>query len=113
MSIQTEEELRQLRVAGMIVRQALNAMSDAVEPGISTAELDAICARVLAENGASSAPRKVYNFPGACCISVNDEAIHGVPGRRLLAVGDLVKLDVTVEKTATMPMPQSRSGSGR
>jgi methionyl aminopeptidase len=98
MSIQTEEELRQLRVAGMIVRQALNAMTAAVEPGITTAELDAICARVLNENGASSAPRKVYNFPGACCISVNDEAIHGVPGSRLLADGDLVKLDVTAEK---------------
>ena len=98
MSIQTEEELRQLRVAGMIVRQALNAMTAAVEPGITTAELDAICARVLADNGASSAPRKVYNFPGACCISVNDEAIHGVPGSRLLADGDLVKLDVTAEK---------------
>ncbi|MGA9564048.1 MAG: type I methionyl aminopeptidase [Candidatus Korobacteraceae bacterium] len=98
MSIQTEEELRQLRVAGMIVRQALNAMTAAVEPGITTAELDAICARVLDENEASSAPRKVYNFPGACCISVNDEAIHGVPGSRLLADGDLVKLDVTAEK---------------
>ena len=98
MSIQTEEELRQLRVAGMIVRQALDAMTTAVEPGITTAELDEICARVLAENGASSAPQKVYNFPGACCISVNDEAIHGVPGARLLADGDLVKLDVTAEK---------------
>jgi methionyl aminopeptidase len=98
MSIQTEEELRQLRVAGMIVRKALDAMTAAVEPGISTAELDTICARVLAEHGASSAPRVVYNFPGTCCISVNDEAIHGVPGSRLLADGDLVKLDVTAEK---------------
>ena len=98
MSIQTEEELRQLRVAGMIVRQALDAMTAAVEPGITTAELDAICARVLADHSAASAPRKVYNFPGACCISVNDEAIHGVPGSRLLADGDLVKLDVTAEK---------------
>jgi methionyl aminopeptidase len=98
MSIQTEEELRLLRAVGIIVRQALNAMAAAVAPGISTAELDSICARVLAKNGASSAPRKVYNFPGACCISVNDEAIHGVPGSRLLADGDLVKLDVTAEK---------------
>jgi methionyl aminopeptidase len=98
MSIQTEEELRQLRIVGMIVRKALNAMTAAVEPGISTAELDAICAGVFAENDASSAPRKVYNFPGTCCISVNDEAIHGVPGSRALNEGDLVKLDVTAEK---------------
>jgi methionyl aminopeptidase len=98
MSIQTEEELRQLRIVGMIVRQALNAMTAAAKPGITTAELDEICARVFAENGATSAPRKVYNFPGACCISVNDEAIHGVPGSRVLAEGDLLKLDVTAEK---------------
>ena len=85
MSIQTEEELRLLRIVGMIVRQALNAMTAAAEPGVTTAELDRICARVFAEQGATSAPRKVYNFPGACCISVNDEAIHGVPGNRALA----------------------------
>ena len=98
MSIQSEEELCQLRAAGMIVRKALDAMTATVEPGITTAELDAICGRVLADHGASSAPRKVYNFPGVCCISVNDEAIHGVPGGRSLREGDLVKLDVTVEK---------------
>jgi len=98
MSIQTEEEVRHLRAVGVIVRQALDAMTAAAELGITTAELDAICARVLAEHGASSAPRKVYNFPGTCCISVNDEAIHGVPGCRALREGDLVKLDVTAEK---------------
>ncbi|HEX8893572.1 MAG TPA: type I methionyl aminopeptidase [Terriglobales bacterium] len=98
MSIQTEEELRQLRIVGMIVRKALNAMTGAAQPGITTAELDAICAHVLAEHGAASAPRKVYNFPGTCCISVNDEAIHGVPGSRTLIEGDLMKLDVTAEK---------------
>ena len=98
MSIESEEELEQLRAVGRIVRLALDAMSAAVEPGITTAELDAVCARVLAEHGASSAPKKVYRFPGTSCISVNDEAIHGVPGSRALREGDLVKLDVTAEK---------------
>lgn len=98
MSIQSEEDLRQLRAIGIIVRKALDAMAAAVEPGITTADLDAICGHVLEEHGASSAPRKVYNFPGVCCISVNDEAIHGVPGGRSLREGDLVKLDVTAEK---------------
>lgn len=98
MSIQSEEELEQLRAVGRIVRLALDAMSAAVEPGITTAELDAICALVLAEHGASSAPKKVYQFPGTSCISVNEEAIHGVPGSRALREGDLVKLDVTAEK---------------
>jgi|SRR5271166_1294496 len=98
MSIQSEEELEQLRAVGRIVRLALDAMAAAVEPGITTAELDAVCARVLAEHGATSAPKKVYAFPGTSCISVNDEAIHGIPGNRALRDGNLVKLDVTAEK---------------
>jgi methionyl aminopeptidase len=60
--------------------------------------LDEIGARVLAEHGAESAPPKVYGFPGSLCISVNDEAIHGIPGDRLLRTGDLVKLDLVAEK---------------
>lgn len=72
-------------------------MRDAVREGISTAELDDIAARVLREHGARSAPNAVYGFPGTACISVNDEAVHGVPGSRQLRKGDLVTLDVTVE----------------
>ena len=98
MSIQSERELEQLRAVGRIVRLALNAMSAAVEPGITTAQLDAVCAKVLVEHGATSAPKKVYAFPGTACISVNDEVVHGVPGNRVLHIGDLVKLDVTAEK---------------
>jgi len=98
MSIESEHELEQLRIAGRIIRLALNAMSAAVEAGITTAQLDAVCARVLAEHGAAPAPKKVYGFPGAACISVNDEVVHGVPGKRILQAGDLVKLDVTAEK---------------
>jgi len=98
MSIHSELELEQLRIIGRIVRLALNAMSAAVEPGVTTAQLDAVCARVLAEHEATPAPKKVYGFPGAACISVNDEVVHGVPGERVLGEGDLVKLDVTAEK---------------
>jgi len=65
---------------------------------VTTAELDGIGARILAEHGAESAPPKVYGFPGAVCISVNDEAIHGIPGDRALQTGDLVKLDLVAEK---------------
>lgn len=98
MCIDSEHELEQLRVVGGIVRRALNAMTAAAEPGITTGELDAVCARVLAEHGAASAPRLVYKFPGTACISVNEEAIHGVPGNRSIHSGDLLKLDVTAEK---------------
>src|SRR3954453_8027151 len=98
MSIRTQDELQKLRAIGRIVRLALDRAAAAVHAGITTAELDAIGARVLAEHGAESAPPKVYNFPGALCISVNEEAIHGIPGPRVIRQGDLVKLDLVAEK---------------
>src|ERR1700733_12001430 len=98
MSIRSQAEFEKLRVIGRIVRQALDKTAAAVRPGITTRELDKIGAGVLAQNGAESAPPKVYGFPGALCISVNDEAIHGVPGARAVRTGDLVKLDLVAEK---------------
>jgi methionyl aminopeptidase len=98
MSIRSNSELKKLQVIGKIVRAALDEMSEAVRPGVTTGELDHVCAAVLRKHGAESAPPKVYGFPGAACISVNDEAIHGIPGKRAIEEGDLVKLDVTAEK---------------
>jgi len=98
MSIRSNLEFEQLRAIGRIVAKALDAMAESVRPGITTAELDAIGAKVLDEHGAVSAPPKVYGFPNAVCISVNDEAIHGIPGDRVIAAGDLVKLDLVAEK---------------
>lgn len=102
MSINSPEELLGLRAAGMVVRMMLAAMKEAVRPGITTAELDEIGGRVMRRHGARSAPALVYQFPGVNCISVNDEAVHGIPGPRKLQDGDLVKLDVTVEKDGFM-----------
>jgi methionyl aminopeptidase len=98
MSIRSTFEYEKLRAIGRIVATALEAMAASVRPGITTAELDAIGARVLDDQGAVSAPPKVYGFPGAVCISVNDEAIHGIPGTRVVQPGDLVKLDLVAEK---------------
>src|SRR5271169_646262 len=98
MSIRSQAEFEKLRVIGKIVRQALDKTSAAVRPGITTGELDEIGAAVLKQNGAQSAPPKVYGFPGALCISINDEAIHGIPGGRVVRAGDLVKLDLVAEK---------------
>jgi methionyl aminopeptidase len=98
MSIRNRRDFEKLRAIGLIVRKALDRAAAAVRPGIATGELDRIGARVLASHGAESAPPKVYGFPGALCISVNDEAIHGIPGDRVVQVGDLVKLDLVAEK---------------
>ncbi len=97
MSIETQEELDALRAAGRVVAQALGAMRRAVRPGVTTAELDAIGARVFRRHGARSGPQLDYGFPGVNCISVGDQAVHGIPGPRRLREGELVKLDVTAE----------------
>jgi len=98
MSIKSDKELAQLQVIGRIVRKALDTMAAAVRPGITTGELNDIGSRVLSAKGARSAPPMVYGFPGEVCISVNEEAIHGIPGKRALCEGDLVKLDLVAEK---------------
>ncbi|MBB4635262.1 type I methionyl aminopeptidase [Longimicrobium terrae] len=97
MSIETETELQGLRRAGHVVALTLRAMREAVREGITTGELDEVAARVMAEHGARPAPKMVYGFPGSTCISVNDEAVHGIPGARRLEKGDVVTLDVTLE----------------
>ena len=102
MSIQDEQDLAALKAAGRVVRLVLDAMKAEVRPGVTTRYLDEIGARVMEQNGARSAPSMVYQFPGANCISLNDEAVHGVPADRQLKEGDLVKLDVTVEKDGYM-----------
>lgn len=102
MSIKTPEELAGMKAAGRIVRKMLEAMKHAVRSGITTGELDEIGAAIMREHGARSAPAMVYGFPGVSCISVNDEIVHGIPGKRRLRNGDLLKLDVTIEKDGYM-----------
>jgi methionyl aminopeptidase len=98
MSIGSPADWRGLREVGQITRLTLDALEQHVRPGVTTAELDSIAASVLAAHGARSAPAIVYGFPGTVLISINDEIVHGVPGPRRINRGDLVKLDVTVEK---------------
>ena len=81
-----------------VVRRTLEALAAAVRPGVTTADLDAIASDVVVAHGARSAPALVYGFPGTVLISVNDEVVHGIPGPRRLRRGDLVSLDVTIEK---------------
>jgi methionyl aminopeptidase len=102
MSIQDELELNSLKAVGRIVRLVLDAMKAEVRPGVTTRYLDEVGGRVMQEHGARSAPSMVYKFPGVNCISLNDEAVHGVPSDRQLREGDIVKLDVTMEKDGYM-----------
>lgn len=98
MTITQAEELESLKVIGRIVANTLQAMGRALEPGLTTAELDAIGRELLEREGAASAPESCYAFPGATCISVNEEVAHGIPGPRILRTGDLINIDVSAEK---------------
>jgi len=98
MSIESDGDLEGMREAGRITTETLDALQHAVAEGITTGELDAIAKDVLDRNGARSAPVMVYGFPGTVLISINDEIVHGIPGARRLGRGDLVSLDVTIEK---------------
>jgi len=102
MSIETYDQLVALRHVGRICHLALVAMARFVKPGATTQEIAEVGAKVMRENGARSAPAMVCGFPGEICISVNDEAVHGIPGPREIEPGDLVKLDVTFEKNGYM-----------
>jgi methionyl aminopeptidase len=103
MSIQDYRELIALKEVGRIVRRALEAMANRVRVGISTRELADVGGAIMRQNGARSAPALVYGFPGDILISLNDEAVHGVPKySRHVQAGDLVKLDVTFEKNGYM-----------
>jgi methionyl aminopeptidase len=97
MSIESEYDLICLRKIGRIVANCLQHMASQLEPGITTLELDEVGRHFLEAHGAQSAPMLTYNFPGTTCISVNEEAAHGIPSTKILNAGDLVNIDVSAE----------------
>ena len=98
MTITHQDELEALRRIGRVVANTMQAMAAAMEPGMTTQELDEIGRALLEREGAVSAPRATYGFPGATCISVNEEIAHGIPGPRKLREGDLVNIDVSASR---------------
>lgn len=97
MTIGSEEDLERLKTVGRLVARTLDAMGKALEPGMTTKELDDLGRAMLEREGARSAPEVTYGFPGATCISVAPHVAHGVPGDQKIAAGDLVNIDVSAE----------------
>lgn len=98
MIVENDKEIEQLKEIGRIVAITIAEMKKHCKPGITTKELDQIGHRTLKQHGARSAPMKMYQFPGATCISVNDEAAHGIPGSRVIQAGDIINIDVSAVK---------------
>ncbi|MDP9762612.1 type I methionyl aminopeptidase [Deinococcus enclensis] len=95
MTITTEAERRGMHRAGQVVAETLRTLKDAIRPGVTPAELDALAGQVFRRHGAQSAPRMTYGAPVNVFVSVNDDIVHGLPTQRPLAAGDVVSLDVT------------------
>jgi hypothetical protein len=104
MSIESRADWEGLRQVADVARVTLDTLVGQVRAGVTTGELDATAVRLFTAQGARSAPALVYGFPGTVLISINDEIVHGIPGARRIKAGDIVKIDVTVEKTGTLPM---------
>ena len=98
MTLDNDKDLQALKVIGGIVARCLKHMGEALEPGMTTLELDQLGEKFLEQHGARSAPQAMYDFPGATCISVNEEVAHGIPGERRITATDLVHIDVSAVK---------------
>jgi methionyl aminopeptidase len=92
------EELGKIRVSAQLVAMTLRELGRAVRPGITTAELDALAETFIRDHGARPAFKGYRGFPASICPSVNEEVVHGMPGPRELREGDIVGMDVGVEK---------------
>ena len=88
-------ELEKMRAAGRLVGEVLTALSAMVAPGVTTADLDTEAEKMIADAGATPAFKGYHGYPATICASLNEEVIHGIPsGRRVLAEGDIVSIDV-------------------
>ena len=91
--IKSDQELAAMRQAGRIVATILEVLKLQVKPGIKTEELDVIADRETEKLGAKPSFKGYRGFPANLCVSVNDEIVHGIPGKRVLREGDIVSLD--------------------
>ncbi|HEX4206878.1 MAG TPA: type I methionyl aminopeptidase [Ktedonobacteraceae bacterium] len=92
--IKSQEERAKIREAGRIVAAVLNELSNAVRPGITTADIDKQAEKALKGYGAKSSSLGYHGYPGWLCASVNEEVVHGIPGNRVLNEGDVITLDL-------------------
>jgi methionyl aminopeptidase len=92
--IKTPDQLALMREAGLVVARTLDAVAAAVEPGISTAELDAVASAEIRAAGAKPSFKGYHGYPATICTSVNDQIVHGIPSQdALLVAGDVVSID--------------------
>lgn len=92
--LKSEPELNYMRAAGRLVAATLAELRAAVRPGVTTGELDALAEKTIRAAGAEPTFKGYYGFPASICASVNDEVVHGVPGKRVLSAGEIISIDI-------------------
>lgn len=95
--LKSDRELQYMRDAGKIVADALVEVENAVQPGVTTLELDKIAEKYIRSCGAIPAFKGYGGFPGTICASVNEQVVHGIPSLKMLKNGDNVSIDVGAE----------------
>jgi methionyl aminopeptidase len=93
LATKTPDQVRAMRAAGLVVAQTLQALRQAVAPGVTPLDLDALAARTIREAGASPSFLGYHGYPATVCTSVNDVVVHGIPDDRPLRSGDVISID--------------------
>src|SRR3954470_6956010 len=97
-SLKSPREIDTMLAASQVVARTIEELRAAIAPGMRTRDLDRLARECYARQGAHSGTLGYYGFPGQLCVSVNEEVVHGIPGKRRIEAGDIVKLDVVAVK---------------
>ncbi len=94
--LKSADEIARIAAAGHVVARVLDAIRDAVRPGVTTGDLDALAGKIIRESGAEPSFLGYGSppYPACICVSVDDEVVHGIPGSRVLEEGSIVSIDV-------------------
>lgn len=93
LDVKTPDQIRKMRLAGMVVGETLELIRDLARVGATTGELDKAAEDLIRSKGATPSFLGYHGYPGSLCVSVNEEVVHGIPGPRTLVLGDLVSID--------------------
>lgn len=93
-TIKTEEQIEKMRAAGKILVDLDEVLRELIKPGVTTLELDTVAEKFIRDRGAIPSFKGYGGFPGSICTSVNEEVVHGIPGKRKLKEGDIISIDM-------------------
>lgn len=94
--LKSDEDLQRLSKSGKILSRVMASLKEVILPGVLTSEIDALAQRLIVEEGAKPAFKGYKGFPAAVCTSINEEIVHGIPGKRALCEGDIIGIDLGV-----------------